>query len=58
MEITCGLLILYRCSTRERGHADLAESGSGSNEPYYTSRKTQRNVIVLLANALRVALAL
>ena len=32
--------------------------GLGSNEPYYTSRKTQRSVIVPLANALRAALAL
>ncbi len=32
--------------------------GPGSNEPYYTSRKTERNVIVPLANALRAAPAL
>jgi len=32
--------------------------GLGSNEPYYTSRKTQRNIIVPLANALRAAPAL
>ena len=32
--------------------------GLGSNEPYYTSRKTQRSVIVPLANALRAAPAL
>ena len=32
--------------------------GPDSNEPYYTSRKTERNVIVPLANALGAAPAL
>jgi hypothetical protein len=45
------------------GSGDLAmltwqNLGPGNTEPYYTSCKTQRNIIVPLANALRAALAL
>ena len=59
MEITCGLSDFISVLASE----DLAmltwqNLGPGSNEPYYKSRKTQRNVIVPLANALRAALAL